>query len=157
MAEGPEAKLVKKIRDAIKERWPECFITKNHGSAFSTAGIPDLFVVIKGHLIAIEVKAPRPGESDASVLSRVTPLQIERMREIRRAGGTAEACWDVEQALDIIERYVPESESREDWSRDVRLYALQDHESKLRKELEHCQAEMQEMRVELDKLRKGVN
>lgn len=147
MAQGPEAALVKRIRDTIAHRWPDALVWKTHGSAFSTAGMPDLFVLLKGHLIGLEVKAPRPGESDASVLSRVTPLQLERLKQLRRAGATAEACWDVDQAVEIVSRYVPESSSREDWSRDARLYALQDHENKLRKELEHCQGELQALRV----------
>lgn len=156
MAEGPESKLIRKIRDAIQARWPESFVIKNHGSAFSTAGIPDLFVIVKGYLIALEVKAPRPGESDASVMSRVTSIQNERMRQLRRAGATAEACWDVDQAVEIVARYVPASDNREDWSRDARLYALADHENKLRKELEHVEGELQALRVAYEALQKSV-
>lgn len=153
MAAGPEALLVKKIRTAIERRWPEAMIWKSHGSQFAVAGMPDLFVLLRGHLVCLEIKAPRENESDASVLSRVTPLQLQRLKELRNAGACAEACWDVEQALEIVHRYVPDSTKYEEWSRDVRLHALAAAENKLRASNEALEEEIQALRLENDRLR----
>jgi hypothetical protein len=148
---GPETKLVQKIRAAIVARYPGCFIWKTHGSQFS-AGMPDLCMVIRGVFVGLEVKAPRENEADHSILARVTPLQSETLKKLRSAGAVAEACWSVEQALEILARYVPVVD-RAEISRDRRLYALADAEDKLRRQLEEAETRIHELTVENNRFR----
>lgn len=59
-----------------------------------TLGIPDIFCVIRGHLIGIEVK---------TVTGRQSDDQVEWQRKLEEAGGTyvlARAWEDVERVLD---------------------------------------------------------
>lgn len=153
MTQGPEAQLVTKIKKAITTRYPEAWIIKQHGSAFSTAGVPDLLVIIDGAAVMLEVKAAKPMESANSVMSRVTPLQMETITKIRKAGGVAEVVWDVDQALDVLNSLIPRKD-RSDLSKDIRLNALTIAENNLRKSVEHLEGELQALRVENDLLKK---
>ncbi len=58
---GPETRLVQRIVEAIRREYPRAWVQKIHGGPYQTAGIPDLFVVIAGRLLALEVKARRRG------------------------------------------------------------------------------------------------
>jgi hypothetical protein len=151
MAPGPETKLVAAIKKAVLARYPDAFVHRNHGSQFSS-GMPDLTMVVKGTPCFLEVKAPREGEADHSVLSRVTPLQTETLKRLREAGAVAEVCWSVEQALEILARYVPVVD-RAEISRDRRLYALADAEDKLRRQLEEAETRIHELTVENNRFR----
>lgn len=155
MAAGPEAQLVAKIKRAITERYPEAWIVKQHGSAFATAGVPDLLVIIDGAAVMLEVKAAKPNESANSVMSRVTPLQMETISKIRKAGGVAEVVWDVDQALDVLNTLIPRQD-RTDTSKDIRLNALAATENAMRKSVEHMEAELQAARVEIEILKKAM-
>lgn len=152
MSKGPEATLVAKIKQAVLDAWPGSFVTKTHGGPYTPVGMPDLLVVVKGMLVAFEVKAPRENESDAQVLARVTPLQAETLKKLREAGAVAEVVWTVDQVLDVLNRCVPKVD-REEVSRDVRLYALAEAEDKLRKQLEALEGEIYELRIENDRMR----
>lgn len=154
MAAGPEAQLVAKIKRAVQDRYPLAWVIKNHGSQFSTAGVPDLLIIIDGAAVLLEVKAPKAGESAASVMSRVTPIQMNCIEQIRKAGGVAEVVWDVGQALDVLNSLIPKKD-RSDVSKDIRLGALAAAENSLRKQVEHLEGEMQTLRVECDLLRSG--
>ena len=37
---------------------PGCFVWKEHGGMYGTAGIPDIIACIKGRFFAVEVKIP---------------------------------------------------------------------------------------------------
>jgi hypothetical protein len=148
---GPETKLVAAIKKAVLARYPDSFCHKNHGSQFSS-GMPDLTLVVKGTPVFLEVKAPREGEADHSVMSRVTPLQSETLKRLREAGAVAEVCWSVEQALEILNRYVPMVD-RAEISRDRRLYALADAEDKLRKQVEMLEEDLAQLRAENNRFR----
>lgn len=151
MSPGPETKLVAAIKKAIIERHPGAFVHKNHGSQFS-AGMPDLSIVVRGVPVFLEVKCPRENESDASIMSRVTPLQKDMLRKLREAGATADVAWTVDQAMEIIDRAVPLID-RAEVSRDARLYSLADAEDKLRAAMEAMEGELYDLRVECDRLR----
>ena len=56
------------------------YYVKYHGNKFSTKGTPDLLVCIKGHFLAIEVKAED---------GIPTKLQLDKIDDIRKAGGLA--------------------------------------------------------------------
>lgn len=155
MSQGPESQLISKIKKAIAERYPEAWCVKNHGNAFSTAGVPDLLIVIDGAAVMLEVKAAKPLESTNSVMSRVTPLQMETISKIRKAGGVAEVVWDVDQAMDVLNSLIPRRD-RSDTSKDIRLNALAASENNMRKSIEHMEAELQAARVEIEILRKAM-
>ena len=155
-SQGPETALVKRIRATIAQRYPESFTYKTVGTRYSAAGMPDILVVVDGYLVALEVKAPRPGESDAGVLSRVTPLQWDTIGKIRKAGGIAEVVWDVDQALEAINRLVPKK-TAEDNQRDARLYLLANQEDRLRKTNERLEEEVRGLRLENHELRSKIS
>jgi hypothetical protein len=73
----PEARLVHQIVAYLTKEYPHAQIRKRHGSAFSTAGDPDLYLCLNGRHIEIEVKLP--GQSP-------TPLQRERLVKWGQAG-----------------------------------------------------------------------
>lgn len=151
MAEGPETRLVKKMRAALSDRYPGCWHVKQHGGQYSQVGVPDILVCIEGHFLALEVKAPRDGESDATILSRVTPLQSETLAKLRKAGAIAEVVWDVDQMLETIERLLPRRNYDE--QKDARIYAMADHEDKLRRRVEELEGELYDLAAERMKRR----
>jgi len=57
---------------------PDSWWKKNHGSVYSGRGWPDIEGMVDGMFFGIEVK--RPGRD-------ATPIQAERLRQIREAGG----------------------------------------------------------------------
>ena len=99
---GPETRLVAAIRKAVKERHPQAWVLKVHGSPYQPGGTPDLLLCIEGRLLSMEVKAPQQGESRARMLGRVTELQWTRIEEVRAAGGVAGVATSVEEALALV-------------------------------------------------------
>lgn len=100
---GPETLLVDRIRKAIKREHPTAWVMKVHGSPYQPAGIPDLLVVLDGHLTGIEVKAPRSAEATSATMARVTPRQWATIEALRRAGATAGVAFSVEAALRLLD------------------------------------------------------
>jgi Holliday junction resolvase len=75
---GPEARLRKRIADALKARgWR---VLKWYSSPYSEAGIPDLLAMKQGHALWVEVKTPG---------KQPTALQAAKLAELRSAGCTA--------------------------------------------------------------------
>ncbi len=66
---------------------------KNHGSPFSTAGAPDMIVLIDGVVIFIEVK--RPG-------CEPTKIQKHRAAQIAAAGGSVGVAHSLREAEEIL-------------------------------------------------------
>ena len=100
---GPESVLVNKIRKAILTAYPdESWVFKVVGSPQQQAGIPDLLVCVRGHLLGLEVKARRAGESEESARGRATPLQLAQLDRLRAAGATAAVVLTAGEALDLI-------------------------------------------------------
>lgn len=56
------------------------FVWKQHGGPMQRAGLPDVFAVRNGHLLAIEVK--KPG-------GKASKLQEKTIRELEAAGAVA--------------------------------------------------------------------
>lgn len=88
MAQTPEAKVKKKIKDFLKTL-PYCFFFSPIGSAYGEAGIPDIIVSLNGKFIGIEVK--RPGNERGT-----TKLQDYALENIRASGGVAFVASNVE-------------------------------------------------------------
>lgn len=62
--EPSEASIVRRIKTALKDAgWR---VWKNHGSAYSEPGLPDLMAIRDGKFVAIEVKRPRSGRLSAA-------------------------------------------------------------------------------------------
>ena len=55
-----------------------CYEVKYHGNKFSTSGTPDILACVNGYFLGIEVKAQN---------GRPTELQLQKIKDIRRAGG----------------------------------------------------------------------
>lgn len=103
---GPEALLVERIRRALDETYPGIWTIKVHGGPYQTAGVPDLLNVLDGHLIAMEVKAQRLGESREHALARVTPRQQATIDALNRAGATAGVVLSVEEAISLVSQAI---------------------------------------------------
>jgi hypothetical protein len=89
----PETRLTNRIRGALKDHggwW-----VKIHGSAFQTAGVPDLVGCYRGRFVGLEVKLP----DDRSKLSKVQGVMLLR---IRNAGGVAKVVRSTEAALQVV-------------------------------------------------------
>ena len=67
-------------------------VWKNHGTQFSTTGLPDLMAVREGRFIAIEVK--RPG-------GKTTPMQDWWIEQLRAQGVAAGVATSVDEAVEI--------------------------------------------------------
>lgn len=75
---GSEKRYENKIKRLLKDLG--AYHVKYFGCSFTQAGVPDILACLKGHFIAIEVKAGN---------GRPSPLQLHNLREIHRAGGLA--------------------------------------------------------------------
>ena len=54
------------------------YFIKTHGDRFSKVGVPDIIACVKGHFVAVEVKAENGKPSD---------LQLYHHEQIQKAGG----------------------------------------------------------------------
>ena len=72
---------------------PRCFVWKEHGGMYGTAGIPDIIACIDGSFFAFEVK---------TVTGKATPLQETTIRKILAAGGTAAVMRSVDEVRTLI-------------------------------------------------------
>ena len=98
-----ESDFQKKIKEAVNEAYPDAFSVKIQQAQYSTGGIPDLMVIIKGHYFGFEVKKP--------YFHQKSPLQKKTIRRIRAAGGTADFISYAEEALEMIEKYFRNQEA----------------------------------------------
>lgn len=97
-----ETRLVNRMKDAIREEFPDAFHAKIHGSPYQRSGLPDLVVILSGRVAGLEVKAAAPGESDEHARQRVTPLQQACLDEMARAGAHTGVIISVEEALEAV-------------------------------------------------------
>jgi len=93
MAQGPEAKIVAKIKAYLKTLGPSCFAYKTTGGRFATSGVPDLCICYKGLYIALEVKTE---------VGRPTVLQEQTIKDIVIAGGVSTIVRSVDEAKAIM-------------------------------------------------------
>lgn len=100
-----EFQLTKRIVKEVEKRFPNVWRLKVHGDGYQRKGVPDLLFVVRGRMIAIEVKHRKPGESDERLLSRVSRAQWKELDDLKRAGALVEVCWSVESALALIADY----------------------------------------------------
>lgn len=102
--QGPEAKLITKMRDKAREKYGErLVIIKYHGSQFGEAGVSDLLCCLDGRFVAVEVKTP---------VGKVTPKQLAFGHRVNLAEGFFAVCRTVEEFLEtlaVAEAYEPEN------------------------------------------------
>lgn len=73
-----ESALKRKVLSYLKQRYPDAYIVKV--SDRWVAGIPDIFMCLRGHFVALELKAPK---------GVVAKIQQATLDKIDQAGGTA--------------------------------------------------------------------
>lgn len=89
----PEAKLSRKIMDAIRAEGYFCF--KVHGSEYMMAGLPDIIACAEGLFIGLETKLP-------STRGNVSPRQAYVHSMIESSGGVATVVCSAAEALAVI-------------------------------------------------------
>jgi hypothetical protein len=72
-----ESSIKERVIDHIKVAYPGAQVRKRHGTAFATAGDPDVYALIGGCHLELELKVP--GQN-------ATPLQAARLLAWQRAG-----------------------------------------------------------------------
>lgn len=77
--------------------FPGSFWWKNHGGAYSRAGIPDICGSVEGLFVGLEVKMPK---------GKLTELQKRTLNEISQAGGLAEVVYSPEEAVGIVREWL---------------------------------------------------
>lgn len=107
--QGPETRLVKRMRDAGKAAYGSRLVTiKYHGNEYSEAGVSDLLCCIDGVFVACEVKAPEsyPVNGKPSVERALaqgpTVKQRAFMVRIRKTGGIAGCAATVEGFMALL-------------------------------------------------------
>lgn len=105
MSEGPETKLVKKMRDAGQKMYGNRLVTvKYHGSMYGEAGVSDLLCVLDGMFIACEVKAPESYGGSVERALKVGPTVKQRafVARVIKAGGIGGFAATVDQYMDLL-------------------------------------------------------
>ena len=97
MSAKSESGLQRRVQRALRAAFPNAYVRKIHGSAFTPAGMPDLICCIKGLFIGIEVKMP--GE-------KPTALQANEQDEIWMAGGIAMIVHSPEEAVKLCHAWL---------------------------------------------------
>lgn len=103
MAPSNETGVVRSIIKAIYERYPNAWHLTVHGSATQKTGVPDLLFCIHGRFFGFEVKHQKPNETEHAARSRTSIRQKIRLRQIRKAGGTAATVLSADEALELID------------------------------------------------------
>src|SRR3954469_2932720 len=94
MAKKGETRLQRTIQRALRREF-KCWLMKIHGSAFQMAGVPDLLICCEGLFFGIEVKMPK---------GKVSDIQKEVMRNIKKAGGHCTVAITPQEAIDFVRR-----------------------------------------------------
>lgn len=98
-----EAQLQAAIVKAIHRRWPTGWVFHPVGNPWQATGLPDLLCSIEGRFIGIEVKHPKPGESEQHARDRTTVTQRHVLGLISASGGTAGTVLSEAEAIALIE------------------------------------------------------
>lgn len=103
--QGPETKLVAKMRKAAAEFYGEHLVqVKYHGDQYAKAGVSDLLCVLDGVFVAVEVKTPESyGKSvERALVKGPSTLQRAFVGHVLEAGGCAGFAATVEQYMEIL-------------------------------------------------------
>lgn len=100
MAKTPEGRLQDKCLKYVKEQESQgrpIFAINQHGGAFSSRGIPDLIMCIRGKFVAVELKV---GDN------KPTPLQESKILRIQKALGQAYVCYTFDEFKTVVEHEI---------------------------------------------------
>ena len=115
--QGPEARLITRMRRAGKDRYGKRLVqVKYHGSAMGEAGVHDLLGTLDGVFVSIEVKAPETygGSVERAVEKGPTLKQRAFAQRVRAAGGVAGFAADLDGYMALLE----EAERMVEWVED---------------------------------------
>lgn len=94
MAETPEGKVKRWVKERLKRDYPGAWIYWAPGGMFGRAGTPDCLFVWRGVFVGLEVKAEG---------GRASALQLRSLQQISEAGGIAAVCYGRDSAkMDAI-------------------------------------------------------
>lgn len=98
MSKQSETNYQKKIKQLLDERG--CYHEVIWGGGFQASGIPDILGVYRGIYLGLELKVGN---------NKPSPLQLAKVKLIRRSGGIGAILWDniepLEQILDSIDEF----------------------------------------------------
>ena len=94
----PEARLQRECVLWVRQAHPEALCVNMHGSGWGAKGFPDLFLVVRGRFVAVELKAGTGWG--------LQPAQRMWAERIERAGGRWHLCSSLEEFKDAIEMEV---------------------------------------------------
>lgn len=103
--QGPETKLLNKMRAAGEEKYGTRIVTiKQHGGAFSQAGVSDLLVCLDGVFVATEVKAPDNygNNVERAIEKGPTVKQVAFIERVLAAGGVGGVVASVEGYMALL-------------------------------------------------------
>lgn len=95
-----ESRLRGVHRSAIREAYPDALIVSQPASETTGPGRTDFYVIVRGLYVGLEIKTST---------GRATPIQLERIRRIQRAGGWAGVVRTPDDSLALIRRALKES------------------------------------------------
>lgn len=104
--QGPEAKLIKKMRDTARAKYGDRLVDiKYHGDIYAEAGVSDLLHCIDSVFCAIEVKAPESYGNSVERAIEKGPTAKQRIfvDRVNEAGGVGGFAASVEQYMDLLE------------------------------------------------------
>ena len=78
---------------------PYCFVFKEHGGIYGTAGIPDIICCYRGKFVAFEVK---------TLTGKLSKLQEITINRINEAGGMAINVTSLQEVKNVLEGVMPE-------------------------------------------------
>lgn len=91
--EKQETKITTEIIRALKETFPDAFVCKIHGGGYQRAGLPDVYMMLRGKCLWIEVK--RPGAD-------TTALQKRTLELLSACGAYCATAISPECAVDVV-------------------------------------------------------
>jgi len=105
MAETPEGKVKRKIKELLKALGPDVYYFMPAMGSFGKSGVPDIVACIRGTFVAIEVKADKRKNPP-------TALQEKNLEEIRTAMGHALVidANDMDYLKDYVDRFMHDRE-----------------------------------------------
>jgi Holliday junction resolvase len=88
-----QSRCLKYVKELENKGYPIIAINQ-HGSAFSSRGVPDILMCIKGQFIAVELKV---GDNTP------TPLQSHYIERIINADGQAHVIYDLKEFKRVVD------------------------------------------------------
>jgi len=90
-----ESTITKKIMTELR-KYPGAWVNKNHGSAFTRRGIPDITFIWMGRTFFFEVKRP---------FNLPTNAQLHQIKLLNRAGAIANVVYSAEECVVLIKEH----------------------------------------------------